>query len=83
MSDQFKEKKIEDTEKEHENFHQSFHSDCSECFRENRLLKAKVTVIKECEFCHDTGFIEKTEKTEWAEPNESYDVIIRCSCQED
>lgn len=33
----------------HEFYHQSFHSDCSSCFRENRLLKAHTTVNSDWE----------------------------------
>ena len=54
--------------------HDTYLEGCSSCLAENLIIKPR------CEYCQDKGFIEKTE---WAEPNESYDVIIRCSCQED
>lgn len=54
--------------------HNKYLEGCSSCFAENLVAKPS------CEYCQDTGFITKTE---WAEPNESYDVIIRCVCQED
>jgi len=42
MADSFKEKDI-DTYKEHW-CHQSYHKDCSECYKENRLIQSKKTV---------------------------------------
>lgn len=43
MADQFKEETI-DTYLEHSAYHQEFHSDCSSCYKERRLLQAHRTV---------------------------------------
>lgn len=37
-------KKIEDNYREHQEFHQSYHVDCSECWKERRMLTAFKTV---------------------------------------
>ncbi len=34
----------------------------------------------DCEICEDKGFIEKTE---WSGTDDSYDVEVKCQCQED
>lgn len=54
MADQFK-TEVRDEYGEHVAYHQSFHNDCSECFRENRLLKARVTVNRDWEKLYPDG----------------------------
>ena len=54
-----------------------------ESWSENLSLEEIQEILKpkySCEICEDKGFIAKTE---WAEPNESYDVEKKCVCQED
>lgn len=44
IKDTLETRQVRDTYQEHW-CHQSYHSDCSECFKENRLLKAKKAVV--------------------------------------
>jgi len=47
---------------------------CSDCKEHSEQVKYS------CEQCKDTGFITKTE---WTDSDTSYDVEVRCNCQED
>lgn len=51
----FEKKEVEDSYKEHEAYHQSFHSDCSECYRENRLIKAHRLITRK----HNKDVLER------------------------
>lgn len=33
-----------------------------------------------CEYCQDTGYVTKTE---WSGTDDSYDVEVKCGCNED
>ncbi len=44
MSDEIKENEVLDTYKEHNAYHQSYHTNCSQCYKEHRLIAAQRTV---------------------------------------
>lgn len=44
------------------------------------LMKYIRSLIPSCDICKDEGFIEKTE---WSGTDDSYDITIKCECQND
>jgi hypothetical protein len=34
----------------------------------------------DCDTCEDKGYVEKTE---WSGTDDSYDITVKCACQED
>lgn len=70
--------KIDDLVWEHIQ-HNTFQKGCYECSKENNLIQAKKLVTRECEDCNDTGIIMKDE---WTGTDTSYEVAIRCKCQD-
>lgn len=65
--------KIYDSYKEHW-CHQSFHSDCSECFKENRTINAWKTVnIPQVEFLDKDWAKNIMNKIIWGEDTDYYE----------
>lgn len=62
MADQFDDK-VEDTYQAHTFYHQNYHNDCSECYKERRVINAWKTVnasqvevpVKKCDN-HDISY---------------------------
>ncbi len=44
------------------------------------LMRYIRSFLPNCEICEDRGFIQKTE---WSGTDDSYDVEVKCQCQED